>query len=73
MKQQISYFSYVHNNKVLVIPRVGVSCPQDYFSKIFLSFHCFHKIKGYLISFVLNKGLTKFSSELYWIRELTKI
>jgi hypothetical protein len=23
-----------------------VVSPQDYFSKVFLSFHCFHKIKG---------------------------
>jgi hypothetical protein len=46
IKQQNSYFSYVHNNKVLVIPRFGVFSPQDYFSKIFLSFHCFHKIKA---------------------------
>jgi hypothetical protein len=50
-----------------------VFSPHGYFPRVFLSFPCFHKIKGYLISFVLNKGLTKFSSELYWIRELTKI
>jgi hypothetical protein len=30
----------------LVIPRFGVGSPQDYFSKVFLSFHCFHVIKG---------------------------
>jgi hypothetical protein len=45
IKQQNSYFSYVHNNKVLVIPRFGVFSPQDYFSKIFLSFYCLHEIK----------------------------
>jgi hypothetical protein len=44
-------FFYVHNNKVIVIPRVGVFLPQDYFSKIFLSFPCLHNIKG--ISFLL--------------------
>jgi hypothetical protein len=46
IKQQNSYFSYIHNNKILVIPRLGVVSPQDYFSRISLSFHCFHKIKG---------------------------
>jgi hypothetical protein len=38
--------------------------PQGYFSRIFLSLPCFHKIKGSAF-FVLNKGPTKFSSELY--------
>jgi hypothetical protein len=28
-----------------------VVSPHDYFSKVFLSFHCFHEIKG--ISFLL--------------------
>jgi hypothetical protein len=46
IKQQNSYFCYVHNNKILVIPRLGVVSFLDYFSKIFLSFHCFPKIKG---------------------------
>jgi hypothetical protein len=61
---ELIFFSYVHNNKVLVIPRFGVFSPQDYFSKIFLSFHCFYKIKGIPFIF-LNKGLIKFSSELH--------
>jgi hypothetical protein len=42
---------YVYNNKTLVIPRFGVFSPQDYFSRVFLSFLCFLKIKG--ISFLL--------------------
>jgi hypothetical protein len=46
IKQQNSYFSYIHNNKILVIPRFGVFSPQGYFSRIFLSFSCFHEIKG---------------------------
>jgi hypothetical protein len=48
IKQQNSYFSYIHNNKILVILRLGVVSPQDYFSKIFLSFHCFPK-KAFLL------------------------
>jgi hypothetical protein len=38
IKQQNSYFSYIQNNKILVIQRFGVFSLQDYFSKIFLSF-----------------------------------
>jgi hypothetical protein len=37
---------------------------EGYFSRVFLSFPCFPKIKG-ISFFVLNKGLTKLSSELY--------
>jgi hypothetical protein len=51
VKQQISYFSYVINNKTLVIPRFGVFSLWGYFSRVFLSFPCFPKIKG--ISFIL--------------------
>ena len=51
VKQQISYFSYVLNNKTLVIPRFGVFSPWGYFSRVFLSFPCFLKIRG--ISFIL--------------------
>jgi hypothetical protein len=51
VKQQISYFSYVLNNKTLVIPRFGVFSSWGYFSRVFLSFPCFLKIKG--ISFIL--------------------
>jgi hypothetical protein len=51
VKQQISYFSYVLNNKTLVIPRFGVFSPWGYFSRVFLSSPCFPKIKG--ISFIL--------------------
>jgi hypothetical protein len=65
VKQQISYFSYVHNNKTLVIPRFGVFSLHGYFSRVFLRFPCFSKLKGYLLSFALNKGIRNFSSELY--------
>jgi hypothetical protein len=51
VKQQISYFSYVLNNKTLVIPRFGVFSLWGYFSRGFLSFSCFPKIKG--IPFIL--------------------
>jgi hypothetical protein len=51
VKQHISYFSYVFNNKTLVIPRFGVFSLWGYFSRVFLSFPCFPKIKG--ISFIL--------------------
>jgi hypothetical protein len=51
VKQQISYFSYVLNNKTLVIPRFGVFSPWGYVSRVFLSFPCFLKIKG--IPFIL--------------------
>jgi hypothetical protein len=37
--------------KTLVIPRFGVFSPQGYFSRVFLSFPCFSKLKG--ISFLL--------------------
>jgi hypothetical protein len=46
VKQQISYFSYVFNNKTLIIPRFGVFSLWGYFSRVFLSFPCFLKIKG---------------------------
>jgi hypothetical protein len=46
VKQQISYVAYVLNNKTLIIPRVGVFSPWGYFSRVFLSFPCFLKIKG---------------------------
>jgi hypothetical protein len=46
VKQQISYFSYVLNNKTLVIPRFGVFSPWGYFSRVFLSSPCFSKMKG---------------------------
>jgi hypothetical protein len=42
-----------------------VFSPQGHFSRVFLSFPCFLKIKGISFLFVLNKGLTKISSELY--------
>jgi hypothetical protein len=42
-----------------------VVSPQDYFSNVFSKFSLFSQNKRYLISFVLTKGLTKFSSELY--------
>jgi hypothetical protein len=48
VKQKISYFSYVLNNKTLVIPRFGVFSLKGYFSRVFLSFPCFPKIKGIL-------------------------
>jgi mannitol-specific phosphotransferase system IIBC component len=51
VKQQISYFSYVLNNKTLVIPRFGVFSPWGYFSRVFLGSPYFPKIKG--ISFIL--------------------
>jgi hypothetical protein len=35
-----------------------VVSPQDYFSKVFLSFHCFHEIKGSAF-FVTNRGSNK--------------
>jgi hypothetical protein len=28
------------------MPRFGVGSLQDYFSKVFLIFYCFHEIKG---------------------------
>jgi hypothetical protein len=52
IKQQISYFSYVHNNKTIVIPRFGVFSPWGYFSRVFLRFPCFSNLKG--ISFLLH-------------------
>jgi hypothetical protein len=63
VKQQISYFSYVLNNKTLV--RFGVFTPWGYFSRVFLSFPCFLKIKRYLLYSIINKGIINFSSELY--------
>jgi hypothetical protein len=51
VKQQISYFSYVLTNQTLVIPRFGVFSPWNYFSRVFLSFPCFPKIKG--VPFIL--------------------
>jgi hypothetical protein len=50
-----------------------VDSSQDYVSKVFLSFHCFHKIKGSAFLLVLTEGLTKFSTELCWISELAKM
>jgi hypothetical protein len=35
VKQQISYFSYVLNNKTLAIPRFGVFSPWGYFLGFF--------------------------------------
>jgi hypothetical protein len=46
VKQQISYFSYVLNNKTLNILRFGVFSPWGYFSRVFLIFPYFLKIKG---------------------------
>jgi hypothetical protein len=47
-KQQIPYFSYVLHNKTLIILKVGVFLPRGYFCRVFLSFTCFLKIKGFL-------------------------
>jgi hypothetical protein len=72
IKQQISYFSYVHNNKTLVIPSLGCFLLRVIslgFSKVSLFFY----IKRYLLSFALKKGIINFSSELHSIRELTKM
>jgi hypothetical protein len=53
VKQQISYFSYVLNNKTLITPRFGVFSPWGYFSGVFLRFSCFsNNLKG--ISFLLH-------------------
>jgi hypothetical protein len=49
VKQQISHFSYVLNNKTLIIPRVGVFSLWGYFCRVFLSFPCFIKIRGILL------------------------
>jgi hypothetical protein len=65
VKQQISYFSYVLNYKTLIIPRFGVFSLWGYFSRVFLSFPCFLKIKRYPNYFIQNQGIINFSSELY--------
>jgi hypothetical protein len=52
VKQQISYFSYVYNNKTLVIPKFEVFSPWGSFSRVFLRFPCFAKLKGF--SFLLH-------------------
>jgi hypothetical protein len=41
VKQQISYFSYVLNNKSLIISRFGVFSPWGYFSRVFSKFSLF--------------------------------
>jgi hypothetical protein len=40
-KEQISYVSYVFNNKSLIIPRFGVFSPWGYFSRVFPKFSLF--------------------------------
>jgi hypothetical protein len=72
VKQQISYFSYVLPIKRFTIPKVGVFSPWGYFCRVFLSFLCFLK-KKYPIYFILNQSIIDFSSELHWIRGLTKV
>jgi hypothetical protein len=52
VKQHISYFSYVLNNKTIVTPRFGVFSPWGYFSMVFLRFLCLSNLKG--ISFLLH-------------------
>jgi hypothetical protein len=53
VKQQNSKVFHVLNNKTLVIPRFGVFPLEGYFSRIFLSFPCFPKLKG--VSFFCTK------------------
>jgi hypothetical protein len=65
VKEQISYFSYLLNNKTFIIPRFGVFSPWGYFSRVFSKFSLFSQNKRYPNYFVLNQSIINFSSELY--------